>query len=47
MVKRLKTDYTLSNSLFGAVKLTKNVDPDKYGYSGYGIESNTHSNFYW
>ena len=23
--------------MFGAVKLTKNVDIDKYGYSGYGI----------
>ena len=24
--------------LFGAVKLTKNADPDKYKYSSYGIE---------
>ena len=31
------TDFTLDNCLFGAVKLTKNADPDKYGYSGYGI----------
>ena len=31
-------DYaTLTNALFGAVKLTKNVDIDKYKYSGYGI----------
>ena len=28
---------TLKNVLFGAVKLTKNVDIDKYRYSGYGI----------
>ena len=28
---------TLENCLFGSVKLTKNVDIDKYGYSGYGI----------
>ena len=28
---------TLQNALFGAVKLTKNADIDKYGYSGYGI----------
>ena len=28
---------TLTNALFGAVKLTKNVDIDKYKYSGYGI----------
>ena len=27
----------LRNSLFGAVKLTKYADPDKYSYSGYGI----------
>ena len=30
-------DTTLKNCLFGAVTLTKNVDIDKYGYSGYGI----------
>ena len=24
-------------SLFGVVKLTKNADPDKYYYSGYGF----------
>ena len=29
-------DPTLKNCLFGAVTLTKNVDIDKYGYSGYG-----------
>ena len=29
--------FTLGNSLFGAVKLTKNAYPDKYRYSGYGI----------
>ena len=28
---------TLQDALFGAVKLTKNADIDKYGYSGYGI----------
>ena len=30
-------DPTLRNSLFGAVRLTKNTDIDKYQYSGYGI----------
>ena len=30
-------DPILKNCLFGAVTLTKNVDIDKYGYSGYGI----------
>ena len=32
-----ETDPTLENSLFGAVRLTKNADIDKYHYSGYGI----------
>ena len=32
------SDYpTIENYLFGAVKLTKHVDADKYKYSGYGI----------
>ena len=31
-------DFTLKHSLFGAVKLTEYVDPNKYKYSGYGIE---------
>ena len=31
-------DYlTLENSLFGAIKLVKNSDIDKYKYSGYGV----------
>ena len=30
-------DPTLQNCLFGLVTLTKNVDIDKYKYSGYGI----------
>ena len=31
------TGITLEKCLFGAVKLTKNVDIHKYKYSGYGI----------
>ena len=31
-------DMTLENSLFGAVKITKNVDTSKYQYSGYGSD---------
>ena len=27
----------MANEIFGAVKLTKNADIDKYKYSGYGI----------
>ena len=30
-------DPTAKNSLFGAVRLTKNADIEKYHYSGYGI----------
>ena len=30
-------DFTLGNSLFRAVKLTANADPDKYKYSSHGI----------
>ena len=26
-------DFDLGHSIFGAIKLTKNVDPDKYLYS--------------
>ena len=33
----LLTYFTQVNCWFGAVKLTKNVDLDKYRYSGYGI----------
>ena len=31
------SSVTLENCLFGAVKLTKNTDTDKYKYSGYSI----------
>ena len=33
------------NSLFGAVRLTKNADIDKYGYSGYGIKFDRRGSF--
>ena len=36
---------TLKNCLFGAVTLIKNVDIDKYGYSGYGIGFDRKSGF--
>ena len=35
----------LENCLFGAVKLTKIADIDKYGYSSYGIGFDTHGFF--
>ena len=31
------SDPTLENCFFGAFTLTKNINIDKYGYSGYGI----------
>ena len=36
--------YELDECLFGAVKLTKNADTDKYSYSGYGngFDANSH-----
>ena len=36
---------TVTNSLFGALILTKNADIDKYGYSGYGIGFDIKSSF--
>ena len=39
-------DYlVLGNSLFGAVKLIKNADINKYKYSGYGIRFDRGRNF--
>ena len=35
----------LRNSLFGGVKLNKNLDPDKYFYSGYGISFDIYGTF--
>ena len=45
MVTNLNADFTLKDHLFGAVKLTKNPDPDKYSYSGYGIGFDSRSLF--
>ena len=39
------TGITLENCLFGAVKLTKNVDIDKYKHSGYGIGFDSRGSF--
>ena len=43
----LKTDFTFDICLFGAVKLTKNVDSDKYRYSGYGTGFDAFSQLSW
>lgn len=47
MVKNLKTDSTLGDSFFGAVKSTKNADKEKYGYTGYGTGFVVGSKFYF
>ena len=39
------SNITLENCLFGAIKLTKNADVDKYKYSGYGIGFNSRGSF--
>ena len=39
------SDPTLENCLFGAVTLTKNVNIDRYGYSGYGIRFDRKGSF--
>ena len=41
MATKFKHWFTLRGCLFGSVKLTKNTDPDKYSYSGYGIGFDT------
>ena len=38
-------DFNLENCLFGAVKITKNVDTSLYNYSGYGIGFDSGSSF--
>ena len=44
-LRGLNTDFTLGNCLLGAVKLTKNADPNKYRYSGYGIRFDARSQY--
>ena len=39
------TDFTAQNCLFGAVKLTKDVNTSNYKYVGYGICFDEGSNF--
>ena len=37
--------FMLGNSLFGAVKLTTNADPDKYKYFSFGIRFDASGSF--
>ena len=45
--KDLNTEFILGNCLFGAVKLTKIANPDKYKYSGSGMGFDWRSKFSW
>ena len=38
-------DFTVSNGLFGSVKLTKNTNTSHYGYKGYGIAFDSGGSF--
>ena len=42
----IQSSFTLKNSLFGAVKITKRADISKYRYSGYGIDFNSKGSFF-
>ena len=44
-LRNLNTYFTLNISLFGSVKLTKNVDLDKYKYSSYSLRFCSRSEF--
>ena len=41
----LTTEFKLGNCLFGAIKLTMNDDPDKYGFSSYSIGFDARSQY--
>ena len=43
--RNLNSGFTLKDCLFGDFKLAKNVDPDKYVYTGYGIAFDLFSKF--
>ena len=45
--KSLDTEFSLKDCLFGAVRITKNVDPDKYACTGYGIGYDSRLQFHY
>ena len=45
--KDLYASFTLADCLLGATKLINNADPNKYGYSGYYIGFDAHSQFFY
>ena len=44
-LRNLSKGFALDNCLFRSVKLTKNVDPDKYKYTSHAIGFDSHSVF--
>ena len=44
-LRHSNTDFTWKKPLFGSVKLTKNIDPDKCKYSSHGIGFDSRSKF--
>ena len=44
--QNLNDKFTLKYCLFGNVKITKDVDPDKYSDTRYGIGFDSHSLFF-
>ena len=45
MSQDLNAKSTLKDCLFGNIKISKNVDPNKYSYSGHGIGFDSRSHF--
>ena len=45
MVTRYKFQFYFKGLLIWSVNLVKNTDPNKYVYTGYGIEFNLRSEF--
>ena len=43
----INTGFTLGNWLFGAIKLTKSDDSDKYGYNGFANGFYARLQFSW
>ena len=43
--QNVNAEFTLKDCLFGAVKLIKNANPNKYSYSRYGIGFDSRSFF--
>ena len=43
----VQAEFTIENCLFGAIRVTKNVDKNKFESSGYGIGFEPHPSFWF